>query len=242
MTRKFISDEKLARAVSNANSVTDAIRNLGLHPHSGIHGHYSKRIRDAGISTEHFDKSLYRRGLLPKKTPDEILTKKARGSNRTSGATLRRALIEVGVPYECSECGALPQWQGKDLTLHIDHIDGNRNNDSRENLRFLDPNCHSQTETWGQKNSPIESRCSRCNKIIGKYGKTGLCKSCIQTSRWDPNDGLEGYKKAPKIDWPSTEELLSMLEDSNCSAVGRSLGVSDNAIKKHLQRRGAWKS
>lgn len=38
-----------------------------------------------------------------------------------------------------------------------------------------------------------------------------------------------------KIDWPSIEILHSMLEQSNYSAVGRELGVSDNAVRKHIK-------
>jgi len=50
------------------------------------------------------------------------------------------------------------------------------------------------------------------------------CKTCYQSS------------KKTKIDWPSNDELLAMLRDSNYSAVSRKLGVSDNAIRKRLSR------
>lgn len=52
---------------------------------------------------------------------------------------------------KCSICGLPPIWQGKHLTLHLDHIDGDKTNHQLENLRFLCPNCHQQTETWGAK-------------------------------------------------------------------------------------------
>jgi 5-methylcytosine-specific restriction endonuclease McrA len=38
------------------------------------------------------------------------------------------------------------------LILHVDHIDGNRYDCRPENLRFLCPNCHSQTATWAGAN------------------------------------------------------------------------------------------
>ncbi len=53
--------------------------------------------------------------------------------------------------YCCSECG-INEWNGKSLTLQIDHIDGNNQNNLIENLRWLCPNCHTQTDTWGVKN------------------------------------------------------------------------------------------
>ena len=49
---------------------------------------------------------------------------------------------------QCLFCG-LSVWQNKPITLHLDHIDGNRANEVRSNLRILCPNCHSQTETFG---------------------------------------------------------------------------------------------
>jgi len=52
---------------------------------------------------------------------------------------------------QCLICG-LSEWRGKPLRLELDHIDGNRQNNRRENLRALCPNCHSQTETYCGKN------------------------------------------------------------------------------------------
>lgn len=42
----------------------------------------------------------------------------------------------------------LDTWNGNKLTLELDHVDGNKKNETRENLRCLCPNCHSQTPTW----------------------------------------------------------------------------------------------
>lgn len=47
----------------------------------------------------------------------------------------------------CSECGIL-EWNGASISLHLDHINGINNDNRIENLRFLCPNCHSQTETY----------------------------------------------------------------------------------------------
>ena len=51
----------------------------------------------------------------------------------------------------CSECGITNKWNNKNLVLEIDHIDGDRNNNSFDNLRVLCPNCHSQTNTFRNK-------------------------------------------------------------------------------------------
>lgn len=53
--------------------------------------------------------------------------------------------------YKCSECG-ITEYNGKSIRLQIDHIDGNNSDHRQKNLRYLCPNCHTQTETWGVKN------------------------------------------------------------------------------------------
>ena len=53
--------------------------------------------------------------------------------------------------YKCEVCG-ISDWQGKPISLQLDHIDGNADNNHEDNLRLLCPNCHSQTDTFGAKN------------------------------------------------------------------------------------------
>lgn len=59
---------------------------------------------------------------------------------------------------KCDICGIDPIWNGKLLSFHMDHIDGDHGNNKRENLRMICPNCHSQTDTFGSKNLSDEGR------------------------------------------------------------------------------------
>jgi hypothetical protein len=48
----------------------------------------------------------------------------------------------------CTVCGQGNMWQGKPITIEIDHIDGVHSNSTPGNLRCICPNCHSQTDTF----------------------------------------------------------------------------------------------
>lgn len=52
----------------------------------------------------------------------------------------------------CSICSALNTWQGLPLALVLDHIDGNPDNNRRDNLRLVCPNCDSQLPTYKSRN------------------------------------------------------------------------------------------
>lgn len=65
---------------------------------------------------------------------------------------LRSRLIKEGFKeYKCEECG-IDEWNGKKISLELDHISGNRLDNSLENLKLLCPNCHSQTHTFRGRN------------------------------------------------------------------------------------------
>lgn len=59
----------------------------------------------------------------------------------------KRKLIYHEQNGSCNKC-KLSEWLGEKLTLELEHRDGNKKNNSRENLEMLCPNCHSLTPTW----------------------------------------------------------------------------------------------
>ena len=74
-------------------------------------------------------------------------------------------MIESGIPEQCVACGLGTEWNGKTITLQIDHRDGNAVNNLPSNVRFLCPNCHSQTDNFGIKNRKTLTAVEQIQKI-----------------------------------------------------------------------------
>lgn len=111
---------------------------------------------------------------------------------------LRRRIVEEQIlKYVCGICGLLPVWNGNALTLQLDHINGDRYDHRKDNLRFLCPNCHTQTETWGSRNKRTDVT---DEEIIECYKKVGnirgvmaeLKTSNSSTSRYRIRDLIMG--------------------------------------------------
>lgn len=65
---------------------------------------------------------------------------------------VKNAILTLNLKeYKCEMCG-LVNWNNKKLVLELDHINGNNRDHRLINLRFLCPNCHSQTDTWRGRN------------------------------------------------------------------------------------------
>lgn len=76
---------------------------------------------------------------------------------------MKRYLLETR-GERCEYCGIGTEWNGKPLTLQMDHIDGNSDNNTLSNLQILCPNCHTQTHTWCGRNKKNTAR-NKYNRI-----------------------------------------------------------------------------
>ena len=148
------SKEMLENAARTSTSIAEVMRNLGIRRAGGSHSHLSRRLKFFAIDISHFTGKTSSKGRPQKrKTWKEILILRSEG-RRTAAYQLRRALIESGVKYVCSECGLPPFWNGKELVIPVDHQNGNWLDDRPNNVRFLCPNCHTQTPGYSGRKRP----------------------------------------------------------------------------------------
>ena len=160
MRRSKYTKELLEPMAATSRSVGELLSKLHLRPTGGNHRMLVLRLRLCNIQTGHFKGSGWSRGLNERldsgvarnasrrRRPDsEVFVV---NSPENCGVRLVRRLRRLGWSYECSECG-LSSWRDRPLSLHLDHINGVNNDNRFENLRFLCPNCHSQTATYCKK-------------------------------------------------------------------------------------------
>jgi hypothetical protein len=145
MSRKY-TKEIVDAAAKISYSKRQLCENLGVNICGGTVGMISARLKEYGTDISHFRKSGWNVGCR-KKSAQEILILRVTGG-REKSLTLKRAMIECGIVQECANCGLGSEWNGKPIVNQIDHINGNPLDDRLENLRFLCPNCHSQTDNW----------------------------------------------------------------------------------------------
>jgi len=135
--------DKLLKAVEGSYSMAEVVRKLGLNKSKNTYSTLKKEIEFYNIKT-HFRKR--NRNTIPYENR-EIYCE----NSTYDRTTLRNRIIKENIlKYQCYECGIV-NWNDKKLSLQLDHINGIPNDHRIENLRFLCPNCHSQTKTWGNK-------------------------------------------------------------------------------------------
>lgn len=141
--------EELTSFVMQSNSYREVMDLIGYASHNGrAYETVKKRIEKYGISTEHFGtKSPTIR------TPENIFVE----NSTARQSTLRKWYLKGNyTEYKCAICGLPPIWQGKELTLTLDHINGKNTDDRLENLRWICPNCDRQLPTYSRGQKGLE--------------------------------------------------------------------------------------
>ncbi len=176
---KYTKD-RIEEAVKKSVSLAETIRNLGIKWSGGQQQNLKRWIKIYELDTSHFFGQAANRGEkhvggAKKKHWSQRLVLRPDNNRRESAYKLRRALIESGREYKCEGCGNEGEWQGKPLMLQVDHNDGNWNNNTKENLKFMCPNCHTQTEGWsGSKGGSDITSTAKRDRERRKEKKLGL--------------------------------------------------------------------
>ncbi len=107
--------------------------------------------RSAWSEAVRTDRLQARSHLIPL---DQLL----QAGRRVSRGHLRRRLVKAGIKVErCEDCD-LEEWRGQPLRVTLHHVNGDSYDNRIANLRFLCPNCHSQTPNFSGRNGHLRAR------------------------------------------------------------------------------------
>ena len=216
----FGDDSAFLELFEQSTSASSLVRLLGRAVGGNNIRLVLKEVQRLCLDTSHWN---IRKGTQAKLDPASIFVE----NSKHSTAVIKRVVLRHGLLQEsCALCGMGTEWNGKPLVLRLDHENGVHTDHRLKNLRFLCPNCDSQTETYcgGNRRNPI--RHCTCGRVIHRNSRH--CLSCAAKER---------YKKQgqpTKAAWPSYEDLKTQVAASSCAAIARGLHVSETAVRKRL--------
>jgi hypothetical protein len=148
------SDNELQDIINLHNSMSAILRHINISETCPYNRKLLKERLKILDTSKYEENKIIRSPYAPEgyqKSNDEYFSL---GEHRRTGSHIKKRLIEnFSWEEKCFSCGLEPFWNGKRLSLAVDHINGNCFDNRVENLQFLCPNCHSQTETFAGRNA-----------------------------------------------------------------------------------------
>lgn len=246
----LVPADEFRSVVLSSRSLREVLLKLGV----SYRGHTYKTLR-ARLDREGLS-NFYRRRTVRRYTDEQVFCENSPVTCKLKARYLRY----TSKRDICVLCGQGPHHNGMDLTLQLDHINGIHDDNRVENLRILCPNCHSQTVTYGSRNSTVagyrrsivdddnhlvqfsgmQEPCSlgELKQLITSNTVDSVCAKLGITKRKELVSFCRSLKltvlvrKQSKKFSVTRTDLEQLLVDMPMTSIAKMFGVSNTAIKK----------
>ena len=229
--------QRVQEMIDSSTNFCVFIKSLGFNDvYGGSRKRLMKFIEKHNLNRDRIEENIknYKRSVMEREHNknridlNDILSGKREYKNTYH---LGQKLLEAGLKERKCECCGLTKWENEPIPLQLHHKDGDKKNNSLENLEFRCPNCHAMTETYCGKNT--------------KAHKSNDCK----TNKAERQRQYRARQKEKDLDFhnrtfeersksPGKDILKKELRKSSFLAIGNKYGVSDNAVRKWCDHYG----
>lgn len=218
-----LSRKEFKKLAQDHNSIRSMLVAIGLTPAGHRYTTVKARMKEEGIDYDAFKKRMEE--TKPRKQGTDLRLVMVKDSTYPRSKLKPRLIREGVMEYLCQICGQGPEWKGHELVLVLDHINGVNNDHRKKNLRFLCPNCNSQTPTFCGRNHKKRGR-TRSQCPVCKGPKTRQASSCWTCSK----------KRQRRVPRPNPAELRQLVQKYGRSEVGRRHGVTETTVRNWMKQ------
>lgn len=225
---RFTKDE-LASFIKESYTIADVCRKCGWKPQGANYKTIHRFIEENNIDVSHFTGQRTNIGNVLNKHNEKNIEDLFKTKSYSSSTLLKKKIIENNLKeYKCEKCG-ITEYNHLPITLQLHHINGINTDNRLDNLMFLCPNCHSQTDNYsGKKNNKhVEKKCKICGTSLKWKGST-YCSSCAAQ--------INGKRQRKPC--PSKDELEQIIQNKSFEEIGRIYHVSGKTVTKWCIRYG----
>jgi hypothetical protein len=202
--------DQFKKLLVESKTYSDVCRSFGISNRGGNIATIKRRILQEGLGelVSHYNNNAKFARIPKSLNLEEALARYFTKENETQTNILKKYVKQYNLLEEKCVCGLTDNWQNHKLVLQLDHINGDRRNNLLENLRFLCPNCHSQTPNYAGRKP----------------------KKAFREWRKDPRPNNR------KVVRPDKEQLQNLLNEKSFVEIGKMYGVSNNSVRKWCKK------
>lgn len=236
------SVEDIQKIFDDSSSYCQVLDVLGIIPNGNNVNRLKKYIKEKNIDETSLEKNRkeHKRtiNIRQKVESKDLFIENCKSA---TVSVKKRILDDKLLPYKCYSCGNEGEWLGKKLVLILDHINGVSNDNRLTNLRFVCPNCDSQSDTYKGRNvSWKKKKCKVCGNKLDRSNKSGYCKTCRCNNPSILKEVLDSISNRKLTD-SMIEEILLNTTDSQ-TFLANKYNVSRRTIQRVKNNVLKWKS